>query len=285
MRGWPIDVRRSVLAVTAPLAMSTILAAPALAQDRTQQYLGLARATLEQPIVPAELEAAILSPAGIRDIAALFAKAMAAGVTVGGVFVTPELGGEATLDRGTLRFIEYPDALHPIVRRMLDLRGDPKALLELLTASVEGQQILSRTGGLHAHLYQMTTKTPTDEQRRVLDRILAGAVAVYFKTWTVTPEVQHEMIEKNEWRGRYVGFWHIHPPARTANGFAAGFEPSMEDMTIAREKGQFLTIVFQPDGFDAHDLEPVSRAGTVDLSKARVIRYRSADWGKRFDIP
>jgi len=285
VRGWPIDVRRSVLAVTAPLAMSTILAAPALAQDRTQQYLGLARATLEQPIVPAELEAAILSPAGIRDIAALFAKAMAAGVTVGGVFVTPELGGEATLDRGTLRFIEYPDALHPIVRRMLDLRGDPKALLELLTASVEGQQILSRTGGLHAHLYQMTTKTPTDEQRRVLDRILAGAVAVYFKTWTVTPEVQHEMIEKNEWRGRYVGFWHIHPPARTANGFAAGFEPSMEDMTIAREKGQFLTIVFQPDGFDAHDLEPVSRAGTVDLSKARVIRYRSADWGKRFDIP
>jgi hypothetical protein len=168
---------------------------------------------------------------------------------------------------------------------MLALRSDPKALLDLLTASVEGQQILSRTGGLHAHLFQMTTKTPTEAQRRVLDGILAGAVATYFKTWTVTPEVQHAMIEKNDWRGRYVGFWHIHPPARTAGRFAAGFEPSMEDMTIALEKGQFLTLVFQPDGFDAYDLEPLSRAGQAVLSKARVIRYRSADWSTKFVQP
>jgi hypothetical protein len=280
-----MGVTRSVLAVTSVLAVSAITgAAPAEAQDRTRQYLALARATLEQPVTAAELEAAILSPAGVRDIAALFARAIAAGVTVGGAEVTPEVGGEATLDRGALRFVEYPDALHPVIRRMLDVRTDPRALLELLTASVEGQQILSRTGGLHAHLYQMTTKTPTDEQRRVLDRLLAGAVATYFKTWTVTPEIQHAMIEKHDWRGRYVGFWHIHPPRRTAGGgFAPGLEPSAEDMTIALEKGQFLTIVFQPDGFDAYDLEPVSRAGTADLSRARVIRYRAPDWGKRFD--
>src|SRR5688572_11178663 len=79
-RGWPMAVSRSVLAVTAVLAGGT-----ASAQDRTQQYLGLARATLEQPVTHSELEAAILSPAGVRDIGALFAKAIAAGITVGGV--------------------------------------------------------------------------------------------------------------------------------------------------------------------------------------------------------
>jgi hypothetical protein len=269
--------RPAVLAVTFLVA-----AGPAAAQERTRQYLGLAKATLEQPITAAELEAAVLSPAGVRDIAALFAKALAAGVVIGGGVVTPELGGEATLDRGQLRFVEYPDALHPVMRRMLDLRNDPKALLDLLTGSVEGQQILATTGGLHAHLYQMTTKTPTDDQRRVLERILAGALAVHFKTWTVNPEVQHAVIENNDWRGRYVGFWHIHPPQQTLGGSAQGFEPSMEDMNIAMEKGQFLTIVFQPDGFDVYDLEPLATARQPVLSKARVIRYRSPEWAKRF---
>jgi hypothetical protein len=269
--------RRAVVAVFLLAA-----AGPAAAQDRTQQYLGLARATLEQPITPAELEAAVLSPTGVRDIAALFEKAVAASVVMRGDAVTPELGGEATLYRGQLRFVEYPDALHPVIHRMLELRRDPKALLDLLTGSVEGQQILSTTGGLHAHLFQMTTKTPTEEQRRVLDRILASAAAVHFKTWTVTPEQQQVMIEKYDWRGRYVGFWHIHPPVQGAGGFMPAFEPSTEDMKVAMEKGQFLTIVFQPDGFDAYDLEPLAAARQAVLSKARVIRYRSPEWAKRF---
>ena len=277
MRDWPMGVRWRVFAVTLLAA-----AVPAAAQDRTRQYLGLGKATLERPITPAELEAAVLSPDGVRDIASLFDKAMAAGVVVGGSVVTPELGGEATLDRGRLRFVEYPDTLHPVIRRALDLRNSPKALLDLLTGSVEGQQILARTGGLHAHLFQMTTKTPTDDQRRVLDQILASAVAVHFKTWTVTPELQQAMIEKHDWRGRYVGFWHIHPPTPAGGGPTPGFEPSMEDMNLALEKEQFLTIVFQPDGFDVYDLEPLARARQAALSKARVIRYRSPEWAGRF---
>ena len=277
MRHWHMTPRSAVLAVVFLAA-----AGPAAAQDRTQQYLGLAKATLEQPITPAELEAAVLSPAGAAAIAGLFEKAIAAGVVAGGVVVTPELGGEATLYRGQLRFVEYPDALHPVIRRMLELRTDPQALLDLLTASVEGQQILAKTGGLHAHLFQMTTKPPTDEQRLVLDRILAGAVAVHFKSWTVNPEVQHAVIENNEWRGRYVGFWHIHPPVQAVGGSGQGFEPSMEDMSVAMEKGQFLTIVFQPDGFDVYDLEPLATSRQAVLSKARVIRHRSPDWAKRF---
>src|SRR5262249_45735978 len=179
---WLMKSRCAVLVVA-----SLAAAGPATAQDRARQYLGLAKATLEQPITPAELEAAVLSPAGGNDIAALVEQAKAASLGGGGGLAIPELGGEATLYRGQLRFVEYPDPLHPVIRRMLELRSDPQALLELLTGSVEGRQILSTTGGLHAQLYQMATKTPTDEQRRVLDKILASAVAIHFKTWTVTP--------------------------------------------------------------------------------------------------
>ena len=266
------------------LAAAAVTAGPAAAQDRVAQYLGLSKATLEQPITPAELEAALLSPAGVRDVAALFEKAMASRLALGGEAIVPELGGEATLDGGHLRFVEYPDPLQPVVRRMVALRGDPQALLDFLTGSVEGKQLLATTGGLHAHLYQMTTKTPTFEKHSVLDRILGGAVAIHVKTWAATPEVQRAMIEKTDWRGRYVGFWHLHPPVRTSAGLVPGFEPSMEDMQIAIEKAQLLTLVFRPDGFDAYDLEPLARAAQPDLGKAHVIRYRSPEWARRFAV-
>lgn len=54
-------------------------------------------------------------------------------------------------------------------------------------------------------------------------------------------------------------------------------------MNLALEKGQFLTIVFQPDGFDVYDLEPLTSARQAVLSKARVIRYRSPEWARRFE--
>lgn len=276
MRHWHVALRPAVFVIL------LITAGAAGAQDRTRQYLGLARATLEHPITPAELEAAVLSPAGVQDIAALFEKSLAAQVKGLLAGVAPEIGGEATLERGRIRFVEYPDPLHPVLRRALELRSDPAALLHFLTGSVEGQQILSTTGGLHAHLYQMTTKRPTDEQRRVLDVIVRSSVEVLYKTWTITPERQQAMIEKQDWRGRYVGFWHIHPPAMSGGAYVMGFEPSMEDMRIAIEKGQFLTIVFQREGFDVYDLEPLANAGRPDLSRARVIRYRSPEWERRF---
>jgi hypothetical protein len=252
--------------------------------NRVQQYLDLARATLEQPITPQELEAALLSPAGVRDVAALFRRSLASASPTSAGTVIPELGGEATLHRGALRLAVYRDPRQEVVRRMLALGDDPAALLDFLTGSVEGQHVLAATGGLHAHLFQMTTRTPTAEQRRVLRGILDQAAAAHLRTWTVTPEVQRQMIETLDWRGRYVGFWHLHPP-RTADALTAGLEPGMEDMRIAIEKQQLLTIVFQPDGFDAYDLEPLARAGRADLSLARVVRHRSPDWRGRFRAP
>ena len=52
-------------------------------------------------------------------------------------------------------------------------------------------------------------------------------------------------------------------------------------MTNAIEKGQFVTIVFQPDGFDFYDLSPLAEIRRPDLSKARVIRHRSEEWRRR----
>ena len=250
--------------------------------DRVQQYLGLTQATLNRPISAAELDAAVLSAVGIQDIAALFEEALASSLALGGSVVTPELGGEATLDGGRLQLIRYPDPLHPLVRRMVELKDDPAALLALLSQSAPGQEVLKKTGGLHALLYQMTTRPPSDAQRRAMDQVVLGAVATHFKTWTVSPEIQLEMIGQSEWRGRYVGFWHIHPPRQGAGAYAPGIEPSMEDMTIAVEKGQFLTIVFQPDGFDVYDLSSLAMSGRPELSAARVIRHRSAEWERRF---
>ena len=96
------------------LGVALLLAPPGAAgqADRVQQYLGLAEATVARPITPAELDAAVLSAAGVEDVARLFETSLAEGLVVGGAFVTPELGGEATLDGGRLRFVTYPDPVH-----------------------------------------------------------------------------------------------------------------------------------------------------------------------------
>ncbi|HVR71989.1 MAG TPA: hypothetical protein VMT87_14190 [Vicinamibacteria bacterium] len=270
--------RAAVLAALAPVIGG------AAETGRVRQYLGLARATLERPIAPAELDAAVLSAQGIEAVAALFESSLAAGVTMDGAVVTPELGGEATLDAGRLTFVVYPDPVHPVVRRMLELKDDPAGLLDHLSRSAEGAHVLKTSGGLHALLYQMTTRPPAEAQRRALDVVLRHAVATHFKTWTVSPEIQRDMIEKHDWRGRYVGLWHLHPPRPDGATWAAGLEPGLEDMTVAAEKGQFLTIVFQPDGFDAYDLSAVAASGRLDVSKARRVSHRSADWERRFRV-
>jgi hypothetical protein len=112
--------------------------------------------------------------------------------------------------------------------------------------------------------------------------VLDGAVATHFKTWSTDPVIQARMIETTDWRGRYVGFWHIHPPRLRAGELAEGIEPSVPDMTQAIELGQFLTVVFQPEGFDAYDLSALAAARATDLRRARVTRYRDPSWKDAF---
>jgi hypothetical protein len=274
-----LNGRRWRAAVVAALGPAL---APAGETDRLRQYLGLAQATLARPISAAELDAAVLSPAGVEAIAALFEASLSARINLKDSVVAPELGGEATLDGDGVRFVAYPDPIHPVVRRMAELKGDPAALLEHLSRSPQGTEVLKTAGGLHALLYQMTTRPPTEAQRRALDVVVRQTVDTRFKTWTVSPEIQRGMIDRHDWRGRYVGFWHIHPPRPDGDTYAPGLEPSLEDMTVAVEKGQFLTIVFQPGGFDVYDLAPVASGGRPELSRARLVRHRAPEWERRF---
>ena len=251
--------------------------------EQKRRYLSLAQATLRQPITHDELRAAVLSPGGVESIRALFERSIAESLDAAGTLVTPELGGESTLDGGRLILVSYPDPVHPILREMVERKREPARLLEFLESTPDGREVLKGTGGLHALLYQMCRETPTEQQTALLDRVTASAVATQFKTWRADPEIQATMIEATEWRGRYVGFWHIHPPRIRGEGFESGIEPSLEDMQNAIELGQFLTLVFQPDGFDAYDLSPLARTRTTNLARARVVSYRSADWTLHFE--
>jgi len=183
-----------------------------------------------------------------------------------------------------LELIVYPDPIHPVVREIDIRKDDREALLKFLESSAQGRFLLKNTGGLHALLYLMTSSpnSPTRDQRDVLDIVIERTVAQHFKTWTTDPLIQAKMIETTQWQGRYLGFWHIHPPRLKAGSPTEGIEPSMADMRNAVELGQFLTIVFQPDGFDVYDLSPLAALGRADLSRAELIRYRSPDWRRHF---
>jgi len=261
----------------------SVAASPPAQSEQKRRYLGLAQATLRQPITPEELRAGILSPTGVESIRALFERSISESLDAAGTLVTPELGGESTLDGGSLILVSYPDPVHPILREMVVLRREPAKLLAFLESTPDGRAVLKETGGLHALLYQMSRETPTEQQTALLDRVTDSAVATQFKTWRADPEIQAGMIEGTEWRGRYVGFWHIHPPRLQGEAFQSGIEPSLEDMQNAIELGQFLTLVFQPDGFDAYDLSPLARTRTANLARARVVSYRSADWKPHFE--
>ena len=252
---------------------------------RERQYLSLAEATLSHPIAPDELRAALLAPSGIGEIGNLFERSIEEGLVLPAPdgLVTPELGGEATLDQGRLVFVSYPDPIHPLLREMLHRENDPVSLLAFLQSSQDGKDVLTSTGGLHALLFRIGSRSPTEEERQLLQKNVASAVLTRFKTWSTDPEIQKRMIETSDWHGRYVGFWHIHPPRIVRDELVEGIEPSVEDMNNAIELGQFLTLVFQPEGFDAYDLSPLAGLPGPDLSRARVVRYRSPDWRSRFE--
>ena len=50
-----------------------------------------------------------------------------------------------------------------------------------------------------------------------------------------------------------MGGWHTHAPHDANGGWVSGDVPSFEDMQNAIQYGQYLTLSFQPDGFDLYD--------------------------------
>ena len=147
------------------MALYLALLLLAAQSDSKRQYLNLAEATLRNPISPGELRDAILSPESVDAIRTLFARSIEDGIEIEGRLVTPELGGEATLEAGVLVLHPYPDPVHPLVREMVRLQTEPEELLSFLESSPDGKALLSGTGGLHALLWAMSANPPTAEQR------------------------------------------------------------------------------------------------------------------------
>jgi hypothetical protein len=87
---------------------------------------------------------------------------------------------------------------------------------------------------------------------------------------------------QGSWCGRYVGQWHTHPPKYREGVWSGGDVPSYQDMQNAVQDGQFLTLAFQPDGFDLYDAAAIGAAARIDLSLVKVIRFRSATWRDHF---
>lgn len=245
--------------------------------DRLNQWYGLA-ASDGDPITHAQLTSAALSEASVERIRGIFERAIQRGVRIGGIWVTPEAGGEATID-GELRLAEIEDARWSIVQEVVKVAHDPGAIAALVEArpeiaTIDAHGLLKAAAGR----LRLGMKGAADEVQRALLTVARNTAPTY----SFGSEEQLALITSRDWRGRYVGSWHTHAPHDVGGKWGGGDVPSFEDMQNAIEYGQFLTLSFQPDGFDLYDAEPLGDAKRVDLNLLKVIRYRSAGWREHF---
>jgi hypothetical protein len=280
--GWIVRKRGSLALLPNRLQAgdgSSLSLSPIMARslDRLNQWYGLA-ATESNPITHAQLESAALSGASVARIRGIFERAIRRGVRIGGAWVTPEGGGEATID-GELRLVEIEDARWSIVQEVVKVAHDPKAVARLVearpdVAALDAHGLLKAASGR----LRLGMKGADDEIRRALLTVARNTAP----TFSFGSEEQLALITSRDWSGRYVGSWHTHAPHDMGGKWGGGDVPSYEDMQNAIEYGQFLTLSFQPDGFDLYDSAPLGDAKRIDLKLLKVIRYRSPAWREHF---
>jgi hypothetical protein len=259
---------------------SSLPVSPLMARTlgRLNQWYGLT-ATEANPITHAQLESAALSAAAVERIRGIFERAIARGVRIGTTWITPETGGEATIDR-ELHLAEVADPRWSTVQALVKVSRDPRAIAEWSQAHPAEIAAVDAHGLLKVALarFRLGTMGSSEEVQRALLTVARNAAATY----SFGPEEQLALITGREWQGRYVGAWHTHSPHDVGGAWGGGDVPSFEDMRNAVEFGQFLTLSFQPDGFDLYDAEPLGDAKRIDLKLVKVIRYRSAEWRTHF---
>ncbi len=252
--------------------------------DRVRQYFSLAEGTLANPISFRELADALTAPSGVERISRLFERMIEDRVHVGGKYLFLERGGEATLD-GKPAFHEGPEPTRDAIPRLVAAIDDDLELARLI-AHDEGVKALDEYGLLKSFVSLLPTLNARGENLARIAKVRRQTVMTLLENgaeaFVFDPASQFQAIVSQDWEGRFIGRWHLHPPHWTPAGFHGGAEPSPPDLDIAAQSGQNLTIAFTADGFDAYDLSGLSEAGKADLKLARLIRYRSADWTRRF---
>lgn len=245
---------------------------------RLDQWYGL-QAPEDRPITPTQLASGALRPDSVDRIRDLFEAAIARGVRLGDQWITPESGGEAVLD-DALQLVEARDARWTLVRELAGAAADPAAVARLVEERAEAIAAVDTHGLLKvaAARFRRGGREAGDELRRATLTVARNAAATYEHD----PGAQLTLIASREWRGRYVGRWHLHPPHDAGDSWGAGGEPSYEDMQNAVAAGQYLTLAFHPDGFDLYDASALGDLGKVDVSALEAIRYRSPRWRAHF---
>lgn len=249
--------------------------------ERLHQWYGLVATSLD-PITHEQLRTAALSEASVGRIRSLFETAIGMGVRVheNDQWLIPEIGGEATLD-SELRLVAAPDPGWATVKDLVLASADPGRAASLYDSL--GDEVAKRID-THSLLklavarFRLGARDAREEVRRAIVTIARNTAPTY----SHGPEEQFRLIATNNWRGRYVGRWHTHAPRDAGGEWTGSDGPSFEDMENAVRDGQYLTLAFQPGGFDLYDAEPLADASRVDLGLLKVIRYRSPSWRKHF---
>ena len=267
----------------ATLEVSPELAA---ALDRFAQFLKAGERARETPIGPDELRAACLSTEAVARVAEIFERAIAERIRLDdGRLLVPELGGEATLD-GRLHLHVTEDPTRPLLREIALSASEPEAVGRLLTQHPLEAQLLDENGQLRSEVDLWTARiargVPEDRRRKGWSAAIRSVLENASDSYVLHPRQQLDLIVSRDWAGRLVGAWHVHPPVLAPSGLLPGDVPSTDDLGVARATGQFLTIVFRPDGFDVHDLARVA-AGSDDPTSAPRFEHRSEAWRARFE--
>lgn len=273
--GWRLGSRGASVEVSEELAA---------ALRRVDAYFSLAEPTLANPITHAELSAALLSAEGVAKVRALFDSMIERRVVVQRIVIVPERGGEATLDSG-LAFNEWEDPTRRALPKLAAAIDDDDELARLYAAE-PGVRDLDEHGLLKRLLESLprwkARGDPPDRIAKIRRLTVTTLLQNGGDAFLYDPASQLDAIAAQDWRGRFVGRWHTHPPHFQASGWGPSGEPSFPDLEIASQSGQNLTLSFHADGFDAWDLSALE-GQAPSLALARPIRYRSAAWRSHFD--
>ena len=258
------------------------------------QYFGLAAPTQAHPISRSELQAAFTTPAAVAAVRDIFDRVMAERVEVAGKILLPETGGEATLERELL-FHFNADSERPVLRELIARRDDPAALARLYdeapaaTARIDPQGLLKRHLGVRAR-WDEENRIPKERRDSALHSVVDIVAESAADHYSSNFNAQLETMLHDEWRGRYAGPWHCHPPYAGPDGWLDSNTPSDADYAAALKAAsndasetpgtQEIVIVFMAGGFDIYPLLGIGKDSPFD--PAEHFSYRSADWRLHF---
>ncbi len=250
---------------------------------RLGDYMKLGAATRLNPVMTADLRVMASGPATVARIRELFAQAISEAIVLDGELVVPELGGDALLVGRRLELHSFNDPTRVALRAVAERQADPAALAALFAEQSESLSLLDQHGQLEREVALFRERAERgvslERRRRPFDMAVDTVLRNGSDTFTMHPREQLVSVIEHEWtEGRLVGLWHLHPPSWSPGGFLAAAPPSPDDRQIARANGQFLTIVFRPDGFDLHDLQSSPFGPAPSATAERLIEYRSEAW-------